>query len=75
MLKNPQHSLSALLPGPPVGAQAHDYYLRQARDMEQFARTACSIAQHQAFLDAAKAYRALAAHAAPVEDEQPMAAE
>jgi hypothetical protein len=61
----------ALQPGHAAGVQAADYCLRQAADMEQFARTACSIAQHEAFLLAAARYRALARDAVA----QPAAAE
>jgi hypothetical protein len=63
--------VSALQPGHEAGGQGESYYLRQAADMEQFARTACSIAQHDAFLMAAERYRLLAEGAA----RQPMAAE
>ena len=53
-------SAPALQPGHAEGVQSAEYYLAQAADMEQFARTACSIAQHEAFLLAAERYRALA---------------
>jgi hypothetical protein len=64
-------SAPATQPGHDAGVQSVAYYLRQAADMEQFARTACSIAQHEAFLLAAERYRALAGDAAG----HPMAAE
>jgi hypothetical protein len=50
----------AIAPQPPPGPRTRDYYLRQAEDMERFARAACSIAYHEAFLLAAARYRALA---------------
>ena len=64
-------NVPALQPGHEAGGQDETYYLRQAADMEQFARTACSIAQHDAFLMAAERYRLLAQQAA----RPPMAAE
>ena len=61
----------ALQPCRQAGGQDSDYYLRQAEDLELFARTACSIAQHEAFLREAERYRMLAQGGA----RPPMAAE